>query len=371
MTALAIGARRVGQGAPCFIVAEIGINHNGDMALAERTIDAAAAAGADAVKLQNYRTEDFVTDRSLTYEYRAGDRRVVESQWEMFKRCELSAADLARLKTYADRRNIVLFSTPTSLATLADLVALDVPVLKNGSDFLGHLPLIGAMGATGRPTIVSTGMATLAEIDEAVRTFRDTGNDQLILLHCTSSYPTPPGDVHLRKIPALAAAFGCLVGLSDHTLGIVAAVGAVALGACCVEKHFTLDRRLPGPDHAMSSDPDELRRLGRAPRPRRVPVVVRGGARAADGPRPRRGGCRLPAAGRWRAALARRRSDRTAIDEGGRGASRLPPGRSRVAPCTGRSARQGSGTRSTRRRRARAATSPPAAAATVSASPTT
>ena len=104
MTALAIGARRVGQGAPCFIVAEIGINHNGDMALAERTIDAAAAAGADAVKLQNYRTEDFVTDRSLTYEYRAGDRRVVESQWEMFKRCELSAADLARLKTYADPR---------------------------------------------------------------------------------------------------------------------------------------------------------------------------------------------------------------------------------------------------------------------------
>ena len=266
MTALAIGARRVGQGAPCFIVAEIGINHNGDMALAERTIDAAAAAGADAVKLQNYRTEDFVTDRSLTYEYRAGDRRVVESQWEMFKRCELSAADLARLKTYADRRNIVLFSTPTSLATLADLVALDVPVLKNGSDFLGHLPLIGAMGATGRPTIVSTGMATLAEIDEAVRTFRDTGNDQLILLHCTSSYPTPPGDVHLRKIPALAAAFGCLVGLSDHTLGIVAAVGAVALGACCVEKHFTLDRRLPGPDHAMSSDPDELRRLVEAVR---------------------------------------------------------------------------------------------------------
>jgi len=261
MRAVDIGGRRVGPGAPCFVVAEVGINHNGDMDLAERMIDAAAAAGADAVKLQNYRTEDFVSDRSLTYEYVAGGRRVVESQWEMFKRCELTAAALARLKARADKHGIVLFSTPTSLETLGDLLALGVPVLKNGSDFLGHLPLVRAMGATGLPTILSTGMATLGEIDEAVRTFRETGNDRLILLHCTSSYPTPPEDVHLRKIAALATAFDCAAGLSDHTLGIVAAVGAVALGACCVEKHFTLDRSLPGPDHAMSSDPEEFRAL--------------------------------------------------------------------------------------------------------------
>jgi sialic acid synthase SpsE len=117
------------------------------------------------------------------------------------------------------------------------------------------------MGETGLPTILSTGMATLGEIDEAVRAFRETGNDRLILLHCTSVYPTPPGDVHLRKIPALAAAFGCPVGLSDHTLGIAAAMGAVALGACCIEKHFTLDRNLPGPDHWFSSDPGEFRQL--------------------------------------------------------------------------------------------------------------
>jgi N-acetylneuraminate synthase/N,N'-diacetyllegionaminate synthase len=261
VSTLEIGRRRVGPGAPCFVVAELGINHNGDLDLGLRAIDAAAASGADAVKLQNYRTEDFVPDRSLTYEYVANGRRVVESQYEMFKRCELSAADLAVLKRRADAHGLVLFSTPTSVGTLADLVALGVPVLKNGSDFLGHLPLIRAMGATGLPTILSTGMATLGEIDEAVRAFRETGNERLVLLHCTSSYPTPPEDVHLRKIPALREAFGCPVGLSDHTEGIVAALGAVALGACCLEKHFTLDRSLPGPDHQMSSDPAELRAL--------------------------------------------------------------------------------------------------------------
>jgi N-acetylneuraminate synthase/N,N'-diacetyllegionaminate synthase len=261
MTTLAIGDRRVGPGAPCFLVAEVGINHNGDMDLAERTIDAAAAAGADAVKLQNYRTEDFVEDRALTYEYVTGGRRVVESQYAMFKRCELDVDRLRRLKRRADARGVVLFSTPTSEATLADCLAAGFPLLKNGSDFLGHLPLVRAMGATGLPTLLSTGMATLGEIDEAVRAFRETGNDRLVLLHCTSSYPTPPEDVHLRKIPALAAAFGCPTGLSDHSVGVVAALGAVALGACCVEKHFTLDRTLPGPDHAMSSDPEEFGRL--------------------------------------------------------------------------------------------------------------
>jgi len=256
-----IGGRQVGADAPCFVVAELGINHNGDLDLARRAIEAAAESGADAVKLQNYRTEDFVPDRSLTYEYESGGRRVVESQYDMFKRCELSPAALRELKQCADKHGVVLFSTPTSAETLADLIALEVAVLKNGSDFLGHLPLIRAMGATGLPTILSTGMATLAEIDDAVRAFHATGNDRLILLHCTSAYPTPPADVHLRKIPTLAAAFGCLVGFSDHTEGMTAALGAVALGACCLEKHFTLDRSLPGPDHQMSSDPAELRAL--------------------------------------------------------------------------------------------------------------
>jgi N-acetylneuraminate synthase/N,N'-diacetyllegionaminate synthase len=263
---LDIGPRRVGPGQPCFLVAEIGINHNGDLDLARRTVDAAVAAGADAVKFQNYRTEDFLADRRLAFEYVSQGRKVVEPQFDLFKRCELGRDALGELKRHCDRAGTVFHSTPTSVETLRELLDLDVALLKNGSDYLGHLPLIEAMGRTGLPTVLSTGMATLAEIDDAVRAFRATGNQRLLLLHCTSAYPTPPDQVHLRKIPALAAAFGCPVGFSDHSAGVVAALGAVSVGACFIEKHFTLDRNLPGPDHRFSSDPAEWAQLVRAVR---------------------------------------------------------------------------------------------------------
>ncbi len=266
MNAIQVGAHTIGPGFPCFLVAEIGLNHNGDLALAKRTIDAAADAGGDAVKFQNYRTEDFIADRSLTYEYISEGRSVVESQFEMFRRYELSRAAFRELKEYCDRRSVAFHSTPTSEEGVRDLGELGVPVLKNGSDYLTHLPIIRAMGRSGLPTVLSTGMATLAEIDEAVRAFRETGNTQLILLHCVSSYPAPPEDVHLRKIPVLAEAFGCPVGFSDHTAGIAAAIAAVAVGACWIEKHFTLDKALPGPDHRFSADPAELRALVEAVR---------------------------------------------------------------------------------------------------------
>jgi N,N'-diacetyllegionaminate synthase len=261
MNPIRIGDRLIAGGQPCFLVAEIGINHNGDIELAKKIIDAAVDAGADAVKFQNYRTEDFISDKSLTYKYISQGKTVVESQYEMFKRCELTTESLRDLKAYCDRRLISFHSTPTSEAGIRDLVEIGTPVLKNGSDYLTHLPLIRQMGQTGLPTVLSTGMATLAEIDDALRTFYETGNNQLILLHCTSSYPTPPKDVHLRKIPALSSVFGCLVGFSDHTEGITGAVGAVTLGACWIEKHFTLDKNLPGPDHHFSSDPVEFRDL--------------------------------------------------------------------------------------------------------------
>ena len=261
MSALRIGSRGIGDGAPAFLVAEIGINHNGDMSLARAMIDAAVEAGADAVKFQNYRTEDFIGDCSLEYTYTSQGRTITESQFELFKRCELTPVMLRELKAHCDARAIVFHSTPTSPEGVRDLVEFGAPLLKNGSDYLTHLPLVRAMGRTGLPTVLSTGMATLAEIDEAVRAFRETGNQHLILLHCTSSYPTPPDDVHLRKIPALAAAFGCPVGLSDHTAGIIAGLGAVVLGACWIEKHFTLDKHLPGPDQWFSADPVELRSL--------------------------------------------------------------------------------------------------------------
>lgn len=261
MIAIRANGRSVGPGHPCLIATEIGINHNGDLDLAHRMIDAAAEAGADAVKFQNYRTEDFLSDESLTYEYVSEGQTVVESQFAMFKRCELPPGAVSELREHCDRRGVIFFSTPTGPEGIEELVQAGAPLLKNGSDYLVHLPLIRAMARTGIPTILSTGMATLAEIDEAVRAFREAGGRDLILLHCTSSYPTPPPEVHLRKLPTLAAAFGCPVGLSDHSEGNVAALGAVALGACMVEKHFTLDKARPGPDHRFSADPAELRAL--------------------------------------------------------------------------------------------------------------
>lgn len=256
-----IASKNVGSGESCFIVAEIGINHNGDMDLARDMIQAAASAGADSVKFQNYRTEDFISDHTLTYSYLNNGKEITESQFDMFKRCELSFEQLKAMKDICDQCGVIFHSTPTSEDGIRDVVRLGAPLLKNGSDYLGNIPLIRTMARTGLPTVLSTGMATLADVDEAVRAYRDAGGKDLVLLHCTSSYPTPSTEVHLRKMQTLAAAFGCPVGFSDHTDGVEAAIGAVALGACFVEKHFTTNRALPGPDHRFSSDQQEFASL--------------------------------------------------------------------------------------------------------------
>lgn len=261
---LPLGNRAIGPGHPVFIAAEIGINHNGDMQLAREMMRAARDAGADAVKFQNYVTEDFVLDRRVTHTYLSQGREVTESQHDMFKRYELSRDQVLWLKREADALGILFFSTPTGESGLRDLVDAGVPLLKNGSDLLVEVHLIAAMARTGLPTILSTGMATEEEMRDAVDAFRAAGGRDLLLLHCVSSYPTPPDQVNLRKIPRLAETFGVPVGFSDHTDGTVAALGAVAHGACFVEKHFTTDRNLPGPDHRFSSDPAELRALCQA-----------------------------------------------------------------------------------------------------------
>jgi N-acetylneuraminate synthase/N,N'-diacetyllegionaminate synthase len=261
MKKIRIANRCIGLDQPSLIVAEIGINHNGDIGLARKMIEEAKDCGADAVKFQNYRTEDFIYDRSLDYSYQCQGKKVTESQFEMFKRCELNKNRLSELKKFSDEIGIILFSTPTGNDGIEDLVNLDVPLLKNGSDYLLHLPLIREMAQTNIPTIISTGMAKYSEIEEAVHTFRSAGGKDFILLHCTSSYPTLAQEVNLRKIPALANTFNCLVGFSDHTQGTVAAIGAVTLGACVVEKHFTLNKNLKGPDHQFSADPNELQKL--------------------------------------------------------------------------------------------------------------
>jgi N,N'-diacetyllegionaminate synthase len=254
------------SGRRTLLVAEVGINHNGDLDLARKSIESASQAGAKAVKFQNYRTEEFLSDRTLTYEYISQGDKVVESQFDMFKRCELKREWLPALKETCDQYNVLFLSTPTGKEGLQDLIRVGVPMLKNGSDCLQHIPLIQAMAQTGLPTIISTGMGSFEDIREAVEAYREAGGKDLILMHCTSVYPTPPADVNLRKIPALARAFNCPVGLSDHSAGVVAALGAVALGVRIIEKHFTVDRNLPGPDHRFSSDPAELKLLVHAVR---------------------------------------------------------------------------------------------------------
>lgn len=244
-----------------FIVAEIGINHNGDMGLAIELINSAAEAGADSVKFQNFRTDDFVNDRSLMIEYQSQGKKIRESQYDLFKRCELNRDQLAKLKETCDSVGVIFHSSPTSIAGIEDLKSIGCQILKNGSDYLTNLRLIRAMGETGLLTVLSTGMSTLEEIEDAVQTFKNTGNKNLILLHCTSSYPTIPEEVNLLRIKTLSKKFDVHVGFSDHSKGVIAAVGASILGARWIEKHFTLDHSFSGPDHWFSMDPIELKEL--------------------------------------------------------------------------------------------------------------
>ena len=241
-----------------FVVAEIGINHNGDMNLAKELIIAASEAGADSVKFQNYKTEDFINDKNLKLEFELNGKKIIKSQYDIFKKCELNRDKLLQLKELSDSLDLVFHSSPTSVQGLEDLKSIGCKIIKNGSDYLTNLRLIRAMGETGLLTVISTGMSTYSEIDLAVRTFRETGNQKLLLLHCTSAYPTKPEEVNLNRINTLREEFNVDVGFSDHTNGITASVGAVMFGATWIEKHFTLSKELPGPDHWFSMNPKEL-----------------------------------------------------------------------------------------------------------------
>lgn len=255
--------RNIGAGAPCFVAAEVGINHNGELSLAKEMVHAAAEAGADSVKFQNYRTDDFLSDRSLTYTYKSQGREVTEPQWDMFKRCELKPGWVGELKQECDRAGVIFFSTPTSEDGVRELVEAGAALLKNGSDYLTHAPLLEFMGTTGIPIVISTGMADQQDVDDALAAVGRGGKSDVVLLHCTSSYPTEAEDTNLSRMVTLRERYRVPVGFSDHTEGWVAGVQAVTLGASFFEKHFTLDRNLAGPDHWFSSTPDELRELVR------------------------------------------------------------------------------------------------------------
>lgn len=258
-----IAGRRVGPGHPCFIIAEAGVNHNGDMALAKSLIDAAVAAKADAVKFQTFQADRLATPGASKAPYQLRATAPHESQQQMLRRLELSEQAHRELMAYARARGILFLSTPFEEASADLLDRLEVAAFKMASGELTNLPFLAHVAAKGKSMIVSTGMATLAEVVMAVRTIHEAGNHSFALLHCVSQYPAKPSEANLRAMQTLTAAFQVPVGYSDHTPGIEVALGAVALGACVIEKHMTLDRGMPGPDHQASLEPEELAALVR------------------------------------------------------------------------------------------------------------
>lgn len=261
-----IGGRAIGSGCPCFIIAEAGVNHNGEIGLAKRLIDAAAEAGVDAVKFQTFKAGRIVTEGAPKAAYQAGATGSRESQRQMLRRLELSEEAHRELRDCCRERRLVFLSTPFDEESADFLEALGVPLFKIPSGELTNLPFLAHVARKGRPMIVSTGMATLEEVRQAVRTVKEAGAGSLVLLHCVSTYPAEPDEVNLRAMRAMAEAFGVPVGYSDHTMGIEVALAAAALGAAVIEKHVTMDRRLPGPDQACSCEPDELVSLVRGVR---------------------------------------------------------------------------------------------------------
>lgn len=258
-----IAGRKVGPGQPCFIIAEAGVNHNGNRDLALKLIDAAAAAGADAVKFQTFKADRLVTNDAPKAGYQIRATGDVETQYEMLKRLELSEADHRALAARCAGRGILFLSTPFEEESADFLEALGMPAFKIPSGELTNFPFLAHIAGKGRPIILSTGMATLQEVDAAVATITRVGNERLVLLQCVSEYPADPAEADLRAMASMRASFGFPMGFSDHTPGIAAAVAAVALGACVVEKHLTLDRGMPGPDHRASLEPDELNEMVR------------------------------------------------------------------------------------------------------------
>jgi len=259
-----IDERRIGVSAPVFIVAEAGVNHNGNPALARRLVDAAAECGADAVKFQTFTVDALLTREAPKAGYQVETTGAGESQREMLARLELGADRLAELRDRAGKHGLVFFSAPFDEASADALEALDVALYKVPSGEITNLPLLRHIAAKGRPIILSTGMATLEEVEQAVAAIRAAGDPPLALLHCLSAYPAPVEEVNLRAMDSLASRFGYPVGFSDHTLGIEIAVAAAARGAAIIEKHLTLDKTLPGPDHRASLDVAEFSAMVRA-----------------------------------------------------------------------------------------------------------
>ena len=244
-----------------FIIGEAGVNHNGSLELAKKMIDAAKDAGVDAVKFQTFVSENLVSCFAEKAEYQKAATGAAENQLEMIKKLELSYDDFRALKSYAEKLDIIFLSTPFDIDSIDFLAELGMDIFKIPSGEITNLPYLIRIGNLKRKVILSTGMSSISDINEAITILQNAGTADITLLHCNTAYPTPYKDVNLHAMNTLRETFRLPVGYSDHTNGIEVSIAAAALGAVVIEKHFTLDRTMEGPDHKASLEPDELKQM--------------------------------------------------------------------------------------------------------------
>lgn len=245
----------------CLIIAEAGVNHNGSLDIAYKLCDAAKNAGADVVKFQTWDTDRLITKDVQMADYQECNTGEKESQYDMLKKLELSYEDFRKVKSYCDKIGIVFASTADEEQSLDFLVDVGIPFIKVGSGDIGNIPYLRYIGSKKMPVVLSTGMSSLSDIDISLLALREGGAEDIRLLHCTTNYPCPYDEVNLRAMLTLKNEYNLPVGYSDHTVGTEVLVSAVALGAEIIEKHFTLDRKMEGPDHIASTEPEEFKRM--------------------------------------------------------------------------------------------------------------
>ena len=261
MNSVQVGEKHIGEGNNVYIVAELGVNHNGDINIIKELIDKAAEANVDAVKFQKFKTEKLVIKDAPKAKYQEITTDKTESQFDMLKRLELDDNKIQYLYNYAISKGLDAFATPFDNESVDYLYNLGIKAYKIGSGDITNIPMLKRVAQKGIPIILSAGMSTLGEIEDALDAIRSEGNEKIVLMHCTSNYPTEDYNVNLKAMNTMRMAFQLPTGYSDHTLGTAVSIAAVARGAVIIEKHFTLDRSLPGPDHSASLEPKELKSM--------------------------------------------------------------------------------------------------------------